>query len=41
LSEDLHALQPEEAAVLAMLQQRLKHEQENPSPPARSQRKAA
>jgi len=40
LSEDLHALQPEEAAVLAMLQQRLKHEQENPSPPAR-QRKAA
>lgn len=41
LSEDLHALQPEEAAVLAMLQQRLKHEQENPTPPARSQRKAA
>ena len=41
LSEDLHTLQPEEAAVLAMLQQRLKHEQENPSPPARSQRKAA
>jgi len=41
LSEDLHALQPEEAAVLAMLQQRLKHEQENPAPPARSQRKAA
>ncbi|WP_305824987.1 DNA topoisomerase IB [Massilia brevitalea] len=41
LSEDLHALQPEEAAVLAMLQQRLKHEQENPSPPTRSQRKAA
>lgn len=28
LTEDLHALQPEEAAVLAMLQQRLKHEQE-------------
>jgi len=41
LSEDLHALQPEEAAVLAMLQQRLKHEQEKPTPPARSQRKAA
>lgn len=28
LTEDLHALQPEEAAVLAMLQQRLRHEQE-------------
>ena len=28
LTEDLHALQPEEAAVLAMLQQRLTHEQE-------------
>jgi len=28
LAEDLHALQPEEAAVLAMLQQRLKHEEE-------------
>jgi len=28
LLEDLHALQPEEAAVLAMLQQRLRHEQE-------------
>lgn len=39
LSEDLHVLQPEEAAVLAMLQQRLKHEQENPRPPASSQRK--
>lgn len=39
LTEELHALQPEEAAVLAMLQQRLKHEQENPTPPARSQRK--
>jgi DNA topoisomerase-1 len=39
LTEDLHALQPEEAAVLAMLQQRLKHEQENPTPPASSQRK--
>jgi len=39
LSEDLHTLQPEEAAVLAMLQQRLAREQENPTPPARSQRK--
>jgi DNA topoisomerase-1 len=29
LSEDLHALQPEEAAVLAMLQQRLRHEEES------------
>lgn len=28
LTEELHALQPEEAAVLAMLQQRLRHEQE-------------
>ncbi|VXB91624.1 DNA topoisomerase IB [Massilia sp. 9I] len=28
LMDDLHALQPEEAAVLAMLQQRLRHEQE-------------
>jgi DNA topoisomerase-1 len=28
LAEDLHALQPEEAAVLAMLQQRLRREQE-------------
>jgi DNA topoisomerase-1 len=28
LLDDLHALQPEEAAVLAMLQQRLRHEQE-------------
>ncbi|MFN3792255.1 DNA topoisomerase IB [Massilia sp.] len=28
LTEDLHALQPEEAAVLAMLQQRLRREQE-------------
>ena len=30
LAEDLHALQPEEAAVLAMLQQRLRHEEEKP-----------
>ncbi len=28
LAEDLHALQPEEAAVLALLQERLRHEQE-------------
>ncbi|UVW27385.1 DNA topoisomerase IB [Massilia sp. H6] len=28
LQDDLHALQPEEAAVLAMLQQRLRHEEE-------------
>ena len=41
LTEDLHALQPEEAAVLAMLQQRLAHEQEHPTPPARKLRKAA
>ncbi|MFC3458479.1 DNA topoisomerase IB [Massilia haematophila] len=39
LTEDLHTLQPEEAAVLAMLQQRLAREQENPTPPASSQRK--
>ncbi|GAA0426604.1 DNA topoisomerase IB [Massilia aurea] len=30
LAEDLHALQPEEAAVLAMLQQRLRHEEDKP-----------
>ena len=41
LTEDLHTLQPEEAAVLAMLQQRLAHEQEHPTPPARKLRKAA
>jgi len=34
LQEDLHALQPEEAAVLAMLQQRLRHEQETERKPA-------
>lgn len=34
LQEDLHCLQPEEAAVLAMLQQRLRHEQEHPRPAA-------
>lgn len=39
LTEDLHTLQPEEAAVLAMLQQRLIREQENPTPPAPRQRK--
>ena len=45
LSEDLHALQPEEAAVVAMLQQRLRHEQEEeqkraaaPKPPAKRSR---
>ena len=43
LAEDLHALQPEEAAVLAMLQQRLRLEQENaaPAPPAKPKRKPA
>jgi DNA topoisomerase I len=40
LTEDLHALQPEEAAVLAMLQQRLAHDAEAPAK-ARPQRKAA
>ena len=34
LADDLHALQPEEAAVLAMLQQRLRREQEKPRKPA-------
>ncbi|MEM8513916.1 DNA topoisomerase-1 [Massilia sp. MP_M2] len=38
LAEDLHALQPEEAAVLAMLQQRLKYEEEKP--PAAPRKKA-
>jgi len=43
LAEDLHALQPEEAAVLAMLQQRLRLEQENATaaPPAKPARKPA
>ena len=43
LAEDLHALQPEEAAVLAMLQQRLRLEQENAAtaPPAKRARKPA
>lgn len=40
LQEDLHALQPEEAAVLAMLQQRLRHEQENPRPAAQRKKPA-
>ncbi|MEN3274882.1 MAG: topoisomerase [Massilia sp.] len=40
LTEELHALQPEEAAVLAMLQQRLAHDAEAPAK-ARPQRKAA
>jgi DNA topoisomerase-1 len=39
LAEDLHALQPEEAAVLAMLQQRLRHEEDKPR--AAPRRKAA
>jgi len=41
LSEDLHALQPEEAAVVAMLQQRLRREQERadlPKPAAKRRR---
>ena len=47
LTEDLHALQPEEAAVVAMLQQRLRHEQEEEqkraaalTPPAKRTRNA-
>ena len=40
LQEDLHALQPEEAAVLAMLQQRLRHEQEHPRPAPAPRKKA-
>ncbi|MGI4843336.1 MAG: DNA topoisomerase IB [Janthinobacterium lividum] len=36
LTEDLHALQPEEAAVLALLQQRLRHEQEQERQRARA-----
>jgi DNA topoisomerase-1 len=39
LTQDLHALQPEEAAVVAMLQQRLRHEQE--AGQARQKRRAA
>jgi DNA topoisomerase-1 len=38
---DLHALHPEEAAVLALLQQRLQHVQEEQAKPARSRRNAA
>lgn len=41
LVDDLHALQPEEAAVLAMLQQRLQHVQEQQAMPPRSRRKVA
>ncbi|QNA89475.1 DNA topoisomerase IB [Massilia sp. Dwa41.01b] len=42
LSEDLHALQPEEAAVLAMLQQRLAHDAERAAASkGKGQRKAA
>jgi len=32
LVEDIHALQPEEAAVLALLQERLRHEAQAPQP---------
>jgi len=38
LSEDLHSLQPEEAAVLAMLQQRLRHEQEQAAQAAKGRK---
>ncbi|WP_078031167.1 DNA topoisomerase IB [Massilia sp. KIM] len=41
LARDLHALRPEEAAVLAMLEARLRHEQEHPKPPAPKSRRAA
>jgi DNA topoisomerase-1 len=45
LTEDLPSLQPEEAAVLAMLEERLAHETANPTPPPkpapRKRRKAA
>jgi DNA topoisomerase-1 len=41
LIEDLHSLQPEEAAVLALLQQRLQHAQQDARKPARARRKAA
>jgi DNA topoisomerase-1 len=40
LAEDLHELQPEEAAVLAMLQQRLAHDVAEPRK-VQSSRKAA
>jgi DNA topoisomerase-1 len=42
LSEELPSLQPEEAAVLAMLQERLAHEEANPrplTPPPRARKK--
>jgi DNA topoisomerase-1 len=41
LVEDLHALQPEEAAVLALLQQRLAHAKPPEPKPARPRRRAA
>ncbi|MEX5747821.1 DNA topoisomerase IB [Massilia sp. X63] len=41
LLDDLHALQPEEAAVLAMLQQRLRHEQEAEQKREQERRRAA
>ncbi len=40
LKQDLHALQPEEAAVLAMLQQRLRHEQEQADAKAKTTKPA-
>ena len=40
LTEDLHALQPEEAAVVAMLQQRLRQEQERAALPTPAARRA-
>ncbi len=40
LTEDLHSLQPEEAAVLAMLQQRLRHEQEEEAKRAQERKRA-
>jgi DNA topoisomerase-1 len=39
LAEDLHALQPEEAAVLALLQQRLQHSAPPAATPSRSNRR--
>lgn len=42
LVEDLHALQPEEAAVLALLEERLRHARPaGPTPAVRSRRRAA
>jgi len=41
LAEDLHELEPEEAAVLAMLQQRLEHESAAAGGDLKVSRKAA